>query len=495
VQSVKDLKEKTIRGGVARLFAQAANFALRIGSLVILARLLAPKDFGLIGMVTAFTGVLNLFRDFGLSSAAVQRPEVTDDQFSTLFWINLLVGVALGIVTAAMAPALAAFYREPRLVGVTLVLASAFVFNAAGIQHSVLLQRQMRFTAMALIATIALVVGTVIAIAGAEAGYGYWSLVAMTLAFPLINTVGLWLATRWVPGMPKRRAGVRDMMRFGGKITANSLVMYGATNMDKVLLGRYWGVDALGIYGRAYQLINIPTDNLNTAVGEVAFSALSRVQDDPVRLKNYFLKGYSLVLALTLPITAACALFANDMVLVLLGPKWVEAAPLFRLLAPTMFVFAVTNPLGWLILALGMASRSLKISLCLAPTLVASYALGLRYGPKGVAFTYSAVLILWVVPLILWGIKDTVISFWDVAATAARPLASCAVAAIAAVSLQFLYGHFLHPFWRLSLSVFILFAVYFAVLLLAMGQKAFYLNLVRSLRMQSSVEEHLAATA
>jgi O-antigen/teichoic acid export membrane protein len=486
---MKDLKEKTIRGGFARVCAQAANFVLRLGSLVILARLLDPKDFGLVGMVTAFTGVLMLFRDFGLSSAAIQRATVTEEQVSTLFWINILVGVVLGAVTVALAPMVAAFYHEPRLVAVTAVLATAFLFNAAGVQHSVLLQREMRFTAMAVINTISLLVGTALAIGGARAGYGYWALVAMSIAFPLSNTIGLWIATGWLPGVPRRGVGILSMMRFGGTLTLNGLILYCANNMDKVLLGRFWGADALGIYGRAYQLINIPTDNLNSAVGEVAFSALSRLQDDPPRLKNYFLKGYSLVLALTLPITVACALFSKDMILVILGPKWMEAAPLFRLLAPTIFVFAIVNPMGWLLSALGLVGRSLKIALFLAPTMIAGYAAGLHYGPKGVAFGYSAVLILWIIPLIVWAVRGTGISFWDVALVASRPLISCAVAAGIAFPLHLLYSPLLPVLPRLVLDVGILFTIYLGMLLYVMGQKPLYMNLIRGFRTRPSVEE------
>ena len=151
------------------------------------------------------------------------------------------------------------------------------------------------------------------------------------------------------------------MMRFGGTITLNGLVVYIAYNLEKVLLGRFWGAEAVGIYGRAYQLVNIPTDNLNSAVGGVAFAALSRLQEEPQRLKSYFLKGYSLVLALTLPTTIVCALFANDLIFVLLGPKWKEAIPIFRLLAPTILAFAMINPFGWLLFAMGKVARSLKI--------------------------------------------------------------------------------------------------------------------------------------
>ena len=156
---MKDLKEKTIRGGLARLCAQGANFLLRMGSLMVLARLLGPKDFGLVGMVTVFTGVLGLFRDFGLSSAAVQRTIVTEEQISTLFWINILVGVLLALVALAMAPAIAAFYHDPQLFWVTAVLATGFIFNAAGVQHSALLQRQMSFTALAVISIVSLIAG------------------------------------------------------------------------------------------------------------------------------------------------------------------------------------------------------------------------------------------------------------------------------------------------------------------------------------------------
>src|SRR5258708_26688590 len=124
---MKDLKARAIRGGFAKVCSQGANFALRIGSLMVLARLLDPKDFGLVGMVTAFTGVLNIFRDFGLSAASVQRATVTHEQISTLFWINILVGVVLALLLAVMAPVVVTFYHEPHLFGVTLVLATAFI--------------------------------------------------------------------------------------------------------------------------------------------------------------------------------------------------------------------------------------------------------------------------------------------------------------------------------------------------------------------------------
>jgi O-antigen/teichoic acid export membrane protein len=492
---MEDLKTKTIRGGLARICAQGATFFLRVGSLMVLARLLGPKDFGLVGMVTAFTGVLTLFRDFGLSSAAVQHATVTEEQISTLFWINILLGLLLMAVTFAMAPAIAAFYRNPQLFWVTAVLASGFLFNAAGIQHSALLQRQMRFTALAMISVVSSIVAIAIGIGGARAGYGYWALVMMTVASPLVATVGVWLSTGWVPGMPRRRAGIRSMMHFGGTLTLNGLLAHVAYSADKVLIGRFWGADAIGIYGRAQQVINTPTDGLNSAVGEVAFSALSRLQDDPIRLRSYFLKGFSLVLGLTLPITIACALFADDVVFCLLGPKWKDAAAIIRLMAPTIAILAIINPLGWLTYSLGLVARCLTIALVFAPIMITGYVIGLPYGPKGVAFAYSVVMILWVIPHILWCVHGTAISFRDILLAVNRPLASGILAGALAFGVRLICGQFVLPLPRLFVENGALLVTFFGVMLFVVGQKSLYLELLRGLKGPSPATEKISVPA
>jgi PST family polysaccharide transporter len=284
-------------------------------------------------------------------------------------------------------------------------------------------------------------------------------------------------------------------MRFGGTLTLISIIMYIAYNLEKVLLGRFWGAAAVGIYGRAYQVINIPTENLNSAVGEVAFAALSRVQNDPVRFRDYFLKGYSLVLALTIPITIAVALFAHDLIFVLLGPKWKDTVQIFRLLAPTILIFALINPIGWLIFSLGMVGRSLKASLVFAPLLILGYAIGLPYGPKGVAFGYSAVMIVWAVPLILWGIHGTVISFRDIVLAASRPLASGVVAAALAFGVQFLIGQSMSPLSRLILGAAVLLGTYAGMLLYVMGQRTLYINLIRALSGHPVLQDKVLASA
>lgn len=486
---MKDLKEKTIRGGFARIVAQAANFVFRIGSLMVMARLLGPSDFGLVGMVTAFTGVLNLFRDFGLSTATVQRENVTDEQISTLFWVNAFVGVALALFILICAPLVVRVYHEPRLLAITMVISAGFLFNALGVQHSALLQRQLRFTALAVINVIALLASTVLGITFVELGFGYWALVVMTVTLPFVTTIGVWIAASWIPGRPRRNAGVRSLIRFGGTLTLNGLVMYVAYNMEKVLLGRFWGAEAIGLYGRAYQLVNIPTDNLNVSVGEVAFSALARVQNDPPRLRSYFLKGYSLVLSMTLPITLMGAFFADDLIRVVLGPKWNAAVPIFRLLAPTILILAMINPMAWFIFALGMVNKSLKIALVLAPIVMLGYLCGLHYGPKGVALGYSTVLVLWVIPHIAWCVHGTPVSLRDVLVTASRPLASGLIGAAIAFGVHRVCAPFMPALPRLLIATTVLTAVYVVMLFYVMGQKAFYMDVLRGFRKRTPVEE------
>ena len=222
----------------------------------------------------------------------------------------------------------------------------------------------------------------------------------------------------------------------------------------------------------------------------MAFSALSRLQNDPARLRSYFLKGFSFVLGLTLPITIACALFADDVVLVLLGPKWQASTEIVRLLAPTIAVMAVINPMGWLIYSLGLVRRSLKIALVFAPIMILGCVLGLPYGAAGVAFAYSAVMVLWVVPHVAWCVHGTAISLRDVAAAVIRPLACGVMAGAVGYAVRLMCGDFLSPLPRLVLESGVLAVTFFAVLVFVAGQKALYVDLLRGLSRRRPVQDY-----
>jgi O-antigen/teichoic acid export membrane protein len=194
-------------------------------------------------------------------------------------------------------------------------------------------------------------------------------------------------------------------------------------------------------------------------------------------------------LALTVPITVACALFGNDLIYVLLGPKWKEAVPIFRLLAPTILMFAMMNPFSWLLFSLGWVNRSLKIALVIAPLAIAAYVIGLPYGPKGVALAYSTAMSIWLIPHIVWCIHGTKISFLDIINVVKRPVLSAVVGAVLAFGAQLQYGRLSSPLFRLVSGCGILLGVYVLMLLYVMRQKAFYLDLIRGLTSRESVGE------
>lgn len=485
---MKDLKERAVRGGIARILGMAAGFPLRLASIAILARLLNPDDFGLLTMVTAVTGLLGMLTPAGFSLATVQKPTVDWALVSTMFWINIAIGLVLALLCMASAPLLVSFYHEPRLFWVTIAIASVFLFNAAGVQHYAVLQRELRYVALTVIETVTQVVGVVVGVAMGFADFGYWSLVAMAVVSPAFSTACLWMTATWTPRRPCLGTGTGAMLRFGGTITLNGLIVYVGYNLEKVLLGRFWGADALGIYGRAYQLVSIPNENLNFAIGGLAFSALARLQQDPVRLKHYFLKGYSLVVSLTIPIAIFSALFSEDIVMVLLGPKWGESAAIFRLLSPILLIYGLINPLGWLLQSTGLQGRNLKLALVLAPLVVSGYLIGLPYGPRGVAFAYSAAMTLWLIPNIVWSLQGTVISPWALCLTAARPLFSGILAGGVASLAQLYLERNGVPLLRLLFGGFIMVCVYCSMLLIVMGQRAFYVDLLSIIRRGSSLE-------
>jgi O-antigen/teichoic acid export membrane protein len=486
--ATKDLRQRTLRGVFAKLLGQGVNFVLRASFMMALARLLDPKDFGLVAMVTVVTGVYGLFTSAGLSSATVQKKDITPDQVSTLFWINILIGSSLAALCIATAPALVAFYREPRLFWVTEAMAAGFLVNAAGIQHVALLQRELRYVTLTLIEALSQLGSIAVGIGMAIAGLGYWALVAAALASPAITTVGALLTVAWLPGRPRWNVEIRSMLRFGCTITLNNLVVYLAYNFDKILLGRFWGADALGLYGRAFQLISLPSEYLNGGIGGVAFSALSRLQGDPSRLKGYFLKGYLLAISMTLPVTIGCVLFADEIVWIALGPNWGEAATIFRLLAPTVLVLGMINPIGWLLLSIGLQGRSLKLALVIAPLVMTAYAIGLPYGPTGVALSYSIAMTLWLVPHIVWCLHGTMISPLELARTVWRPFLSGIVAAILVFWLKRQFGPSVGPLPRLILGGSVMLAVYLSMLMLVLGQRAFYWELVKGLRKSPGAE-------
>lgn len=426
-----DLKGRSVRGGAVMMGAQGANFALRIGSTVVLARLLTPADFGLIAMVIAVTNFVMMFKDMGLSIATVQRAEINHAQISTLFWINTAIGFGLTLLVAALAPAIAWFYREPRLLAVTLVLATAFIFSGLTIQHQALLRRHMYFVALATVEVTAILIGVVTAVVAAYYGAGYWSLVLMQLATAGAIATGVWVASGWRPGWPRWHSGVRSMLSFGKNVTSFHVINYFARNSDKILLGRFYGSGVLGLYSKAYGLLMLPISQLTAPLTSVAVPALSRVQDDLRKYTSYYTKLILLLSFVSMPLTVLMAACSRSIIHLLLGEQWLGAVSVFKILAITAFIQPVASTLGLVLLSLGQSSRFLRWGVFNSLVVVISFAVGIRWGAIGVASAYAVANYLVLFPSMWYCFRLTPMSITAFLQAIARPTVASLIMTLA----------------------------------------------------------------
>ncbi len=420
-----------MRGGAVTLAAQALKVLLQIGSTVALARILTPADFGIVAMVVAVTGFILIFKDMGLSMATVQRAEINHRQVSTLFWINAGLGLALALLTVALAPAVAWFYDEPRLLRVTFVLALAFLFGGLAAQHQALLSRQMRFMALAAVDILSMAAGVAGAIALGLAGAGYWALVWMPVIIAAVNTAGFWIAARWRPGLPGRGAGVGSMLAFGGYLTGFFVVNYFARRLDDILIGRARGAVELGFYSRAYTLLLLPIYQITAPVTAVAVPGLSRLQDEPDRYRTYYLKAIKMIAYMSMPLVAAMGVLSSEVVRVALGPQWDDVGPIFMVLAVAAFLQPVSSTSGWIYMSRGETKRMFAWACMSTPVIVASFLIGLPWGALGVARAYAAIYLLIVLPNFWFALRPAPLSTGDVIRTLSRPVALSAGAALA----------------------------------------------------------------
>jgi PST family polysaccharide transporter len=397
-----NLKSHSVRGGGVMLLHQFSRLFLQIGSTIVLARMLTPEDYGLVGMVKATTGFIDLFRNLGLNTATVQQDEIDHSQVSTIFWINLAVSVLVAGLTIALAPLVAWFYQESRLISITLVLASVFIFSGFGLQHQALLDRQMRYRALAVIDLTAQILSISIGIVAAVLGAGYWALVWMLLAAAIVNTIGAWLQCGWRPGRPRWDGEIKKMLSFGGGLTSTNIINYFNRNLDNILIGKYWGAQELGLYSRAYQLLMIPLLSINAPLRTVAVNTLSRLVDSPERYRRVYLRMLEKILMVTMPAVAFLVVTTDWIVLLLLGPQWSEVSNIFRWFSFSAFVQPVEYTTGWLLISQGRTWEMFRFWLLTGAITVTSFFVGLPWRSSGVAAAYSLTGLFLSTPLLYW---------------------------------------------------------------------------------------------
>lgn len=487
----QNLRKSSVRGASFMSLARISGLVLRLGSTAVLARLLTKDDFGIFGMTAVFSNFLAIFMDVGLSQATIQRAEINHRQISTLFWINVALAGVIAVIFAASAPLIAAFYKTPLLVSIVPILALSYIFGGLGLQHSALLTRNMRYVSLAGAEIVSSLAGVGVAIAMAYSGMGYWSLVGLALAPSIVKTIYLWMALRWIPSRPARGTGVRGMLRFGGDVLGFNVVNYFSRQAGSLLIGRYCGAAPLASYDRAYSLLLMPLGQINGPLGSVSVPALSRLQNEPERFGRYYLNAILLICALSIPVIMGLTLFADQVVLLWLGREWMETAVIFRLLALATLIGGISNPAGWLLIALGQTKRYRTMGLVNSAIIVAAFIMGVFLGPKepgmdgsvkGVAIAYSAAMLLNFIPYWAWSLKGTPVRLAQVLRTMMVPAVSCAPASLAAWGiLQLAHGRI--DSWGHVIAAGLAFGLIYAVMLLFVFKKLeFFRNIAGEFR-------------
>lgn len=396
------IASRTARGGVVTIVSHGFKFVLSIAATAILARLLSPHDYGLIGMVAVFTGFVAMFKDLGLSLATVQRREISYEQISTLFWVNVALSIGITVIMVMLAPLIGWFYSEPHLAPITIVTAIGFIFGGLAVQHEALLKRQMRFYALSVIGFLSMMVGYAVGIILAWRGAGYWALVFSQLALLASNALGVWLMCRWRPGAPRRNSGVRSMLSFGGNVTGYALLNYVSKNCDSLIVGRMFGSQQLGLYSKAAQLLSLPTDQINEPLATVSISALSRLRDSPERYRQAYLRIMQKVIMVTMPAITLMLATSDWLVRIVLGTQWGYTARIFIFMGVAGLFQPVASTGGWLLVSQGRVRDMLRWSLINAPISILSIIAGLPWGVVGVAASWSLGRILFANPLLFW---------------------------------------------------------------------------------------------
>jgi len=374
--------------------AQVVRFFVSI----VLARLLVPADFGLMAMALLFVGLMELFKDLGTVSALIQAPELSPVLLNSVFFLNVLIGV-LGFVGIYIgAPLAALFFAQPSLTLILRVLAVSFIVSSLGLVMRALLQRNLQFGRLAAIELTASVAYGVVAVSLAMAGSGVWALVIGSIASAIVPTVLLWFSSSWRPQAHVRFGQLRQIFHFSASMTGSSVFYYVIYQTDKVLIGRFLGENALGLYSMAQRLLEVPVNFITKPIMNVLFPAFSGIQKDNTQIGLLYSRACSAIALLTLPLLASLALLSEPFVSIVLSDKWRPAIPLITILALPTAIQCVSMTVGAIYLAKGKANWLFFWQVAAGSLTVIGMMVGLRFGLSGLAMAYASVITLLTYP-------------------------------------------------------------------------------------------------
>lgn len=384
------LRAAAMEGIVAALGSRVALTLIQLVSTIVLARLLTPDEFGLVGMIVPVAALLALFADAGLSSSAIQAKTMTHVQASGLFWANVALGIVSAIVLGVSGWLMAAFYGRQEIVAIAPAYAGSLLISSLSTQHLALLRRQMAFRQVAFISVAATFGSAALAVVLAWRGAGFWALVAMAYANAVVSLVLAWYALRWIPGLPTRGVGLRKMMRFGSYVAGGNLLYLVSENVVPIVLGRMSGAADVGLFGRAKRLADQFIDQVTAPLSTVAPSLLSRMQDDLPRLKMAVREMVEKVTVLTFALAGLLLVSGADIVVLLLGVRWREAGAAVQLLAIGALMWPVSRILASAMIGLGHSRPMFTWSWISLAIRFVAVVVGARWGLVGVAAAVAA---------------------------------------------------------------------------------------------------------
>jgi PST family polysaccharide transporter len=382
---------QTMRNLALTAAAQTWRVLLGLGSGVIMARLLSPGDFGLVAMAMTAMSLALVVQDAGLNQATVQSARLEPGHASALFWTTVAVSTAVAALLALSGPAIAAFYRQPAVAPLVAGFAGVLVLYGLQSQHMALLNRELRFRALAALDVASATLGFAAALASALIWRSYWALFASTLTSAVISLAVSWAVCRWRPRRPDFSGGFAAMIRFGAGVSGFQVMNFMSRNADNVLIGRVLGQTSLGFYDRAYRLLLFPLQQVTLPMQKVMTPTLSRLRGEPERYREAYFTCVSLTLALVQPGLVTMIVHAPGMFRLLLGERWTPAAPIFGWLGVAGLHQPMMATLAWLFLSQGRGGDFFKYGLATTVVTVAGFAIGLRWGAVGVAAAYAVV--------------------------------------------------------------------------------------------------------
>lgn len=405
----KSLTQRAARGAMVTTGGQVLRLMIQVVGTAALARLLGPSDYGLVAMAMVIVGIGEIFREFGLSAAAVQAPSVSKGQRANLFWMNTGLAVGLFLLTVILAEPIARLFDEPDLVNLSRVLALSFILNGLSAQYRASLNRSMRFTALTVADLASRTIGLAVGIVTALIGWDYWSLAAMQLAEAGLSTLFLVLVARWWPGWPRRGEDMSHFWRYGRNLVGSQLVSYAGSHADAFILGLRLGPAALGLYDRGNRLIKLPLAQLRAPLTSVALPVMARVQDDQKRYEQAMLRGQIAMGYTLVPLMAVLAGLSAPVVSLVLGDNWLDSAPILSVLAAATVLQLLAYIGYWVYLSRALTKQLFHFTFVSAGVRIVCILIGSQWGAVGVAFgVMAATAILWPASF-LWLHRATVV--------------------------------------------------------------------------------------